>query len=182
MTTQEINKLVIDVLGEGSKVLHPLLGGMMNLSYLLEDKNGKKYILYISTEQANEMVDRVLEKEHQRIVYELGITSKNIYFDTVKGIKINEFIEGDSLDKISSFDYEKIATLFHKLHSSIMLSRVDYSPFNRFVNEYEKEALSFNKEVSPLYNELRELRKKTDKKIVEINEIEELIETIERNK
>ena len=156
MTNEEINKLVINVLGEGSKVLHPLLGGMMNLSYLLEDKNGKKYILYISTEQANEMVDRPLEKEHQKIVYELGITSKNVYFDTKKGIKINEFIEGESLDKISSFDYEKIAKLFHKLHNSVMLSRVDYAPFNRFVNEYEKEALSFNKEVSPIYNELRE--------------------------
>ena len=156
MTNEEINKLLVKVLGEGSKIVHPVIGGMMNLSYLVEDKEGKKYILYISTEQANEMVDRPLEKEHQRIIYELGITSKNVYFDAEKGIKINEYIEGDSLDKIASFDYDKIAELFHKLHNSIMLSRVDYAPFTRFTETYEKEALSFNNEVSPLYKELRD--------------------------
>ena len=59
-------------LGEGSKIIRPITGGMMNLSYLVNDKDGKEYILYIPTEQANEMVDRFLEKEHQRIIYELG--------------------------------------------------------------------------------------------------------------
>ena len=156
MTEQEILDLIYKVLGEGSKIISPLTGGMMNLSYLIEDKNGKKYILYISTEQANEMVNRELEKEHQRIIYELGITSKNVYFDTEKGIKINEFIEGNSLDKVSEFDYQKVAELFRKLHRSIVLSREDYAPFERFTNTYEKEALSFSKEVSPLYQELRD--------------------------
>ena len=142
----EINSLITKVLGEGSKVEAPLLGGMMNMSYIVKDKNNKRYVLYISTEQANEMVDRPLEKEHQKIIYDLGITSKNIYFDTEKGIKINEFIEGTSIDKINEFDYQKIAELFHKLHSSKTLSKVDYNPFRRFIEIYEKEANSFSKE------------------------------------
>ena len=156
MTEKEISLFVNKVLGEGSKIISPVLGGMMNMSYLVSDKNDKKYILYIPTEQANEMVDRVLEKEHQQIFYELGLTSKNVYFDTNTGIKINEYIEGSSIDKLDKFDYQKVASIFRKLHGSIVLSRSDYAPFDRFENIYEKEALTFSKEVSPLYQELRD--------------------------
>lgn len=155
MTEVEISKLLNDVLGEGSEVISPVLGGMMNMSYLVKNKEGKKFILYISTEQANEMVDRPLEKEHQHIICELGITSKNVYFDAEKGIKINEYIEGSSLDKVDSFNYKKVADLMKNLHSSIIISRMDYAPFTRFTDIYEKEAFSFNNEVSPLYTELR---------------------------
>ena len=156
MTDKEINQLIVGVLGEGSTIEKPLVGGMMNISYIVKDKNNKRYVLYISTEQANEMVDRPLEKEHQAIAYSLGVTSKNIYFDTEKGIKINEFIEGTSIDKINEFDYEKIAILFHKFHSSKQLSKLDYSPFDRFVNSYEKEAKEFQEKQDEEYLELRE--------------------------
>ncbi len=156
MNDKELNQLVVSILGEGAKIVSTVTGGMMNLSYLVQDKNNKKYILYIPTEQANEMVNRTLEKEHQRIVYELGITSKNVYFDDSTGIKMNEFIEGSSIDKVDEFDYEKVAKIFKRLHSSIILSREDYAPFTRFVDSYEKEALSFQKTPSPLYSQLRD--------------------------
>ena len=155
MENKEILDLLNKVLGEGSEIVAPLIGGMMNISYIVKDASGKKYVLYISTEQANEMVNRPLEKEHQRIIYELGITSKNVYFDTDKGIKINEYFEGSSIDKVEEFDYQKVARLFKILHSSSVYSREDYAPFDRFENIYEKEALSFQKESSPLYQELR---------------------------
>ena len=137
------------------KVICPLVGGMMNVSSIIEDKDGKKYVLYVSTKQANEMVNRPLEKEHQAIIYDLGITSKNIYFDTKKGIKINEFIEGTSIDKIDKFDYEKVATLFRTLHSSKILSKEDYSPFVRFTQIYEKEAKEFVPNQDEEYLKLR---------------------------
>ena len=156
MNEKEINKLLLDVLGEGASIESPLVGGMMNISYIVKDKNKKRYVLYISTEQANEMVDRPLEKEHQRIAASLGITSKNVYFDESRGIKINEYIEGTSIDKINEFDYEKIATLFHKFHGSKTLSKLDYAPFERFINSYEKEALSFVDNVDPTYKKLRD--------------------------
>ena len=156
MNEIEINNLLKDVLGVGASIVSPLVGGMMNISYIVKDKNNKKYVLYISTEQANEMVDRPLEKVHQKIIYELGITSKNIYFDETKGIKINEFIEGSSIDKIKEFDYQKIASLFHKLHASKTLSKEDYSPFSRFLNNYEKEAKEYQNELDPQYVLLRE--------------------------
>ena len=156
MTEQEILTFINKILGEGSSIISPVLGGMMNVSYLLKDKDGKKYILYLPTEQANEMVDRPLEKEHQRIVYELGLTSKNVYFDTETGIKINEFIDGQSLDKEYEFNYDKVAGLFKKLHNSIVLSRSDYAPFTRFTDIYEKEALSYIEKQNPTYQSLRD--------------------------
>ena len=85
MTKEKVEELLVKVLGEGAEIVHEMLGGMMNISYLVKDKNDKKYIIYIPTEQANEMVDRPLEKEHQRIIYELGLTSKNVYFDEKAG-------------------------------------------------------------------------------------------------
>ncbi len=156
MTEKEMQSLLNKELGEGSKIVHPVLGGMMNLSYLVTNKDGKEFILYIPTEQANEMVDRSLEKEHQRVIYELGITSKNIFFDEKTGIKINEYLPGTSIDKTDDIDYDKVAELFRKLHNSIILSRSDYAPFERFEGIYEKEALSFGQEVSTLYQELRD--------------------------
>ena len=138
MEREQIQLLIEKVLGKGAQIISPLVGGMMNISYVIKDNNKKKYVLYISTEQANEMVDRPLEKEHQKIIHSIGITSKNIYFDEKNGIKINEFIEGSSLDKVQSFNYEKVAQLFRDLHSSPVLSREDYSPFIRFTTTYEK--------------------------------------------
>ncbi len=155
MEKMEIQNLIEKVLGKGSEIVSPLVGGMMNISYIVKDANEKKYVLYISTEQANEMVDRPLEREHQRIFYSVGITSKNVYFDTANGIKINEYIEGSSLDKVSEFNYEKVAKLLRELHECRVLSRQDYAPFVRFLENYEKEALSFDEKPSPLYNELR---------------------------
>lgn len=148
-----MNELLEKIFGKNAKVIAPLLGGMMNKSFIVEN-NGKKYVLYIATPQANEMVDRVLEQDNQKIVYELGLTSKNVYFDVEQGIKANEYIEGSSLDKVDSFDYQKIAALFKKLHSSKQLSKEDYNPFERFL-AYEEEALSFQKEFSLDYQLLR---------------------------
>ena len=156
MNEKEINELINKVLGVGSSIEKPLVGGMMNISYIVKNKDGKRFVLYISTKQANEMVDRPLEKEHQQIAAKLNITSKNVYFDVDKGIKINEYIEGTSIDKINEFDYQKIADLFKTFHSSKQLSKLDYNPFKRFKESYEKEALSFQDKVDPKYQELRD--------------------------
>ena len=130
-----------DVLSPEAVVISSLQGGMMNESSIVS--NGKqKYVLYISTAQANEMVNRVLEKENQALVFSLGITSKNIYFDTEKGIKINEYIEGSSLDKIDTYDVKKVAKLLHILHNSEKLCQEDYGPFNR-LEGYEEELKIF---------------------------------------
>ena len=129
-------------LGESAKIERQILGGMMNGSFLVDYQN-KKYILYMPTAQANEMVDRKEEKRHLDIVYPLGVTSKNVYFDVPSGIKINEFIEGESLNKLDDYDEYKIAKILRTLHDSKVKSNLDYLPFERFTG-FEKEALEFS--------------------------------------
>ena len=147
---KQILEILNKVFDGNAKVLSPLVGGMMNQSYIIES-NGKKYVLYISTEQANEMVDRPLEKANQKMIYDLDLTSKNVYFEC---IKINEFIEGSSLNNIDTFDSKKVATLLKKMHTSGKLSRDNYNPFKRFI-AYEEEADSFINERFDGYKELR---------------------------
>ncbi len=137
-------ELIKKVLSPEARIISPLIGGMMNESYIVQSGE-QKYVLYISTEQANEMVNRQLEKDCQLIVYNLGITSKNVYFDLQKGIKINEFIEGSSLDHLDKYDIKKVAKLFHTLHDSGKLADEDYHPFNRF-KDYESQVDEFVKE------------------------------------
>lgn len=137
-----------------AKIISPLVGGMMNQSYIVSCDD-KKYVLYISTKQANEMVDRELERKNQQLIISLGLTSKNIYFDTKNGIKVNEYIEGSSLDKIQEYDYHKIAILLKTMHQSGLLSEQDYGPFKRFI-DYENEASSFQKLEDEQYVLLRQ--------------------------
>lgn len=123
----------------------------MNKSSVIE-YNGKKYVWYTPTKQANQMVDRKLEKENQQIVSDLGITSKNLVFFE-DGMKINEYIEGDSLNHLDEFDYSKIANMLKILHSSKQKSRKDYCPFEKVLN-YIEETKALNIELDDKFYEL----------------------------
>lgn len=138
---QEFIKLRNDLESGKIKPLSKLQGGMMNRSQIIE-LDGKKYVWYTPTAQANEMVDRRLEKSNIDKVYPLGITSKNLVFYD-DGMKINEFIEGSSINLIDDFDTKEVAKLLHKLHDSGVLSDKDYLPFEK-VENYIKEVKSLN--------------------------------------
>ena len=137
----EKENIIKKYLGESAQIEKQILGGMMNGSFLV-DYQDKKYILYMPTPQANEMVNRKEEKRHLDIVYPLGVTSKNVYFDIPNGIKINEFIEGESLNNLDNYNEQKVADILRKLHKSGLKSNLDYQPFERFLG-FEKEALEF---------------------------------------
>ena len=155
---QEHLDLLKKVIGEDAKVESELVGGMMNEAYIVSSKQGR-FVYYISTAQANEMVDRSLEKETQNIAFDSGITSENVYFDLEKGIKINRFIEGNSLNKIDEFDYKKVAELLVKFHSSSKKASVYYDPLGRLEN-YKKEAETHTKEFDENFQDLWEIVQK----------------------
>ena len=157
MKTEHL-ELLKKVIGTDAEVVSELVGGMMNEAYIVKSNKGK-FVYYISTAQANEMVDRNLEKETQNIAFELGITSENVYFDLEKGIKINRFIEGSSLNKIDEFDYKKVAQLFAKYHASKKLASVYYDPLGRLDN-YKKEALTHVEKFDENFYELWEIVQK----------------------
>ena len=150
----EKENIIKKYLGESAQIEKQILGGMMNGSFLV-DYQDKKYILYMPTPQANEMVNRKEEKRHLDIVYPLGVTSKNVYFDIPNGIKINEFIEGESLNNLDNYNEQKVADILRKLHKSGLRSNLDYQPFERFLG-FEKEALEFDN-LSDDYRSFKEL-------------------------
>ena len=155
---QEHLDLLKKIIGNDAEVVSELVGGMMNEAYIVKSQKGK-FVYYISTAQANEMVDRHLEKETQNIAFSLGITSENIYFDMENGIKINCFIEGESLNKIEEFDYKKVAELLAKYHTSSKKASVYYDPLGRLDN-YRKEAETHVSEFDQDFYDLWEIVQK----------------------
>lgn len=140
-----LKDILTEALGEGYVLEERIYGGMMNISYIVKDKKGKRYVVYLPNGKANKSVNRILEKEISEIIEDLGLTSRFVYFDTKRGIKIKEYIAGKSLDKADTFDYQKVADLLHLLHDSKKLASEDYHPFDRLAI-YENRAISFKKE------------------------------------
>ena len=140
-----------------SKIKERLLGGMMNETYIVTSLN-RDYVLYIPQGNANDVVDRDEEKYIQSIISSLGITSKNVYFDTKSGIKCHEFIPGISLNKIEEFDYEKIAKMLKVFHSSKKLSHYYYEPFKK-IDGYINEVKSFTTLTDDFLTLINELKK-----------------------
>ena len=152
---QKINNILSEIFENEVKILFPIHGGMMNQSFVVESKN-KKYVFYVPGNNANEMVDRELEKYNIDLAYHLGITSKNVYFDTEKGIKVNRYIEGNSLNNINQYDYAKIAIMLRKLHQGGSLTYTDYMPFEK-LNMYEKERIAYQKSVDVYYKIIKDV-------------------------
>lgn len=149
-----LNDVLKEQLGEGYEILERIYGGMMNLLFLVQDKDEKKYVVFVPNGKANKAVNRKFEKETSDIVADLGITARYKYFDTRRGIKIRDYIEGEPLNKYKGeIDYQKVADLLHLLHDSKLLAPNEYSPLSRLSN-YENRALSYAKES----NEYRSLK------------------------
>ena len=150
MNAKELAK---QLLGKDAKIVSPLHGGMMNESYIVETPK-KKYVMFIPTQQANEMVNRYVERETQDIASHLHLTSKNVYFDIDTGIKIHEYIEGESLNNVEDVNLNRVAGLLKYFHNSPRLSTVDYRPFPRLLG-YEKQARKYSKRTPSDYGLLR---------------------------
>lgn len=154
----KIEEILNKIFGDkNAKVKTRLLGGMMNETYIVT-ANNRDYVLYLPQGNANDVVDREEEKFVQKIASDLNIASKNIYCDTTKGIKCHEYIEGESLNKISDFDYEKIAIILKKFHSSPIKSNYNYDPFTK-LDGYIKSVESFTK-LSKDYEDLLDILNK----------------------
>ena len=154
MLKTDVEKIISNILKDGSfTLLGKVSGGMMNESYTFS-YNNKTYIIYLPFGNANDMVDRDLEKDNQRICIDLGITSSNLYFDVNTGIKVNEYLLGTSLDKVSEYDVNEVAKLMHVLHASKKLSKEEYHPFKR-LREYENARKGFTLETDSRYDLIR---------------------------
>ncbi len=113
----EIDKDILnDIFGNNYMIEGQQQGGMTNLSYLISSGE-KKYIYYQPTKFANETINRENEIKVQLAAVSYGITSMSHYFDKKTGIKINEYIEGESLDKTDYYDIREVVELLKTFHS-----------------------------------------------------------------
>lgn len=139
--------------GKKLKIDKELVGGMMNEAFLVSGKKNR-YVLYLPTKQANEMVDRKLEKKTHNLAFKLGITNKTVYFNVKTGIKINEYIKGFSINKHQEEeDFENVAKLLATYHSSKRKSGVYYDPLKR-LEAYKTEASQYVDNFSEEFNKL----------------------------
>lgn len=149
-----VKDLLTKEFGENYKIIGRLMGGMMNVSFVVEDEDGEKFVVYLPNGYANKLVDRELERENTKTMSDLNLTGKVVYFDTILGIKIKEYIEGTSLNKCEEYDVQKVADLLHCIHDSKKLAPNDYHPFARLAI-YENRALKYAKETNA-YRKLKD--------------------------
>ncbi|MCD8195115.1 MAG: phosphotransferase [Coprobacillus sp.] len=115
-----------DFFYDGYDVIEELKGGMTNHSYLVRSHADKrKYVVYEPTEFASQTINRERELKGIRLASNMRkITSLNVFFDKKSGVKINEYIEGVSLNKTDDYDINKVAHLLKRLHT-IQLNSYD---------------------------------------------------------
>lgn len=158
---KNLETVLKDIFGaKTANVKTRLLGGMMNETYIITCE-GKDYVLFLPQGNANDVVDRKEEKFVQKIASDLGITSKNIYFNVEEGIKCHEYIDGESLNKIDEFDYDAIAKMLKTFHSSKIKSHNDYNPFQR-LDEYYDLVRKFTTPTGDFYDVLHVLKANQD--------------------
>ncbi len=123
---------------DGYSIIGLLEGGMNNVIYLLI-AHGVKYVVYLPTPNCNDIVNRQDEHRNLQAIAPLKISRTNIYHNSETGVKINTFVEGKSLEKLSKYPYAKIAKVLKILHNSSITLASDYQPFKK-LDEYEAQA------------------------------------------
>lgn len=131
------------------KIKERLLGGMSNYTYVIEVLD-KLYTIRILGENANLFVSREKEEYNLRVVQNLGITNKTIYYNQETGVKIANYLKGDALKTIDNQILKEVSQIFHKLHDSNLKAKSDFGLLDR-LNDYEK----FVKVIDPKYYELK---------------------------
>ena len=128
-----------DILGrKDSKIVKRLMGGMSNYTYVVSS-NDELYTIRFIGEYAEEFVDRKQEALNIKLVEDLNITNKTIYFDITSGLKMARFIDGTPLSEMDPKDYplDKVSDVLKVLHNSGKKAELNYDPFKR-LEKYEK--------------------------------------------
>lgn len=134
-----------DILGRNdSKIVNRLMGGMSNYTYVIESED-ELYTIRILGEYAEEFVDRKQEALNTKIMENLGVTNKTLYFDITSGVKLSKYVDGTPLSEVdpSNYPLEDISNLLKVIHNSNVYAENDYAPFDR-LEKYEKLLIKEN--------------------------------------
>lgn len=137
------------------KILHRLMGGMSNYTYVIEVKS-KKYTFRVPGKNAEKFVDRVVEKHNIELINDLHLNNKTVYLDVVNGYKIAEYIEGQPLSELNPLEYLQDASIvLHMVHDSGLRSNHDYDPLHR-LQMYEENTYEYDHVHSDRYYNLKD--------------------------
>ena len=119
-----------------------LEGGMSNINYVFS-KNNQYYVMRFPKENSELYVNRIEEFDMLENVKNVGIIPKTFYINKDSGIKISEFVIGNSINRLEPKKYIKdVSVLLHKLHSCKLTNHY-YNAFEK-LEKYE----SYIKEIS----------------------------------
>lgn len=136
------------------EVIKRLEGGMSNYTYVVK-VNDQKKVVRIPGENAEKFVDREIERANIDLFDSLNITTKTEYFDVKTGIKISEYLEGNSLHLLKIFPYEQIAQILKKIHTSNLIAVNNYEPLKR-LQDYEGHCIELGYVLPEEYLQLKE--------------------------
>ncbi len=113
------------------------LGGMSNYTYHVV-VNDVHYVIRIADDNGKKFVSYPVENLHLFLVEPFNITTKTLYYDTEKGIKISEYISGSDLTgaPLVESDFINVSNILHELHA-LKIEGVDFDAATR-LESYEK--------------------------------------------
>ena len=149
-----INKtsLVFNCKPEEVKIIEKLKGGFSNDTFYIQVKK-RSFTFRRIGQDGNLFIDREIEFQNIKSIHKLNISPEVLYFDTETGDKIQEFIEGKTLDELNFNDYvSEISKSLKKIHQSKHDNINDYDLIKR-LKLYE----SYTNQRTPIYQKIKAL-------------------------
>ncbi len=137
------------------RLLHRLMGGMSNYTYVVE-VGAARYTFRIPGKKAERFVDRTIERHHLQLAEKLNLPNRTVHVDVASGIKIAEYIDGVPLSEHNPLEYlEEAADILKTIHESGLESDYDYAPLER-LSVYENHLREFDHDHGDTYWALKE--------------------------
>ncbi|MDO4697887.1 MAG: phosphotransferase [Pasteurellaceae bacterium] len=135
-----------------------IIGGMTNNNYLITTNNKEKYVLRLSGQNSNLLINRQYEFDNVKSLLSLNISPDIIFYDVENGHKITKYIESSqTLSPYSISRYiPEITEHLNKLHNS----EIKFNNEFNFLAEYLKYRNIINKRNIEIDTEFLQIEQK----------------------
>ncbi len=137
---QEKHQLELSKINKNYIILKKFEEGMSNFTYLISDTStDQKFVFHYPGDGANKIVNIKNEYLVYKMIKPLKITPNVTYFNTLNGMKITNYVDGESLTN-SKYEIDKIDLLIKKVH----LSNLKFPSYNHLSKLERFEKLHYN--------------------------------------
>ena len=98
------------------KIIKRFEGGMSNLTFLIVNEKGNKFVYRYSGNNNDIFVNYKTLNHNLKEINILNISSNVVYYNEINEIKICEYIEGEEIN--AEINFQKIVDVLKKLHNS----------------------------------------------------------------